>query len=81
MAPDPGDYDVGQQQGTTVTKTGGNFPIELVFTDNQINVGGNLVHMSSDGDKNRFLYLTYILGYGEVNTIAVVPQSLEPMEV
>ena len=71
MAPDPGDYSVEAQQGTTINKQGGSHAIPLHYSPNQCDVGGHLVFMQTDGDKNKFLHLTYVLGYGPVRSIVV----------
>ena len=71
MAPDPGNVDINQQQGTTVTKQGGDHSIPLVFSQDEAKVGGHMVHMSTSGSDNKFLHVTYVLGYGEASTIVV----------
>ena len=81
MAPDPGINSVEQQFGTTVTKQGGDHHIPLVFAGNgksgQAKVGGIMTHMSSDGTDNKYLYVTYVLCHGGVNTISVYDKEFK----
>lgn len=77
MNPDPGDYNIQGQQGTTVNKTGGDVSIPLVFGKNLPVVGGHLVHMSNSGDSNQFLHLTYVVGHGGVNRITVTDNEYQ----
>lgn len=77
MNPDPGDYNISRQQGTTVNKQGGDFPIPLVYSPNLATVGGHLVHMSTSGDSNKFLHLTYVVGYGPVSWMTVEDTEYE----
>lgn len=71
MAPDPGDTTIDQQQGTTVTKQGGDHVIPLIYSNNQSKIGGHLVHMSTSGTDNKFLHLTYVLAYGEAASVVI----------
>ncbi len=57
--------------GTTVNRTGGNQSIPLIYTNTRdsgfnssIKQGGIRVHTSSDGENNKYLYITYVLGHG-----------------
>ena len=81
MAPDPGQNSIEQQQGTVLTKQGGDHIIPLYYGMGRdrdgIQTGGSLVHMSTSGTDNKFLHLTYVLGYGEAQAITVADNQWE----
>jgi hypothetical protein len=78
MAPAPGNVSVEQQQGTTVTYKSGDNPIQLVTMNGAAGgskIGGHMTHMTTSGTNNKFLYVTYVLGIGQFDTITI--QDLE----
>ena len=73
--------DIGaRNQGTTVNRTGGAQPIPLIYTNASygevVKMGGIRVFTASDGENNKYLYVTYILGYGAATSIRVIDEAM-----
>ena len=71
--PDPGEQSIQYQEGTTVNVRGGDNTIPLIYGNSRewTRVGSTMSHMSSDGDKNKYLYLTYVLCHGEIEGLQI----------
>lgn len=54
-------------QGVTITKTGTNNPIPIVYGHRQ--VGGNIVFVETNGTSNKYLYVVYAICEGEVEGV------------
>lgn len=75
--PDPGGYDTPGMTGQTLNFTGGEAnTIPLVYSGIPAKCGSVMTFMDSDGENNKYLYLTYVLCHGQVDTIRIVdPQG------
>ena len=75
--PDPGGYDIQGMTGQTLNFTGGESnTIPLIYAGAPSKVGSVLTFMDSDGENNKYLYLTYVLCHGPVDTIRIIdPQG------
>lgn len=71
--PDPGVQTIQYQEGTTINVRGGDNTIPLIYGNSQdwTRVGSTMSHMSSDGDKNKYLYLTYVICHGEIEGLQI----------
>ena len=54
-------------QGVTITKTGTNNPIPVVYGHRQ--VGGNIVFVETNGSSNKYLYVVYAFAEGEIEGV------------
>lgn len=61
--PDPGQA----AQGVTVSKTGTNNPLPVVYGYRR--VGGNIVFAESNGTSNKYLYIVYAICEGEIHGV------------